>query len=550
MEYTLVSKMFTNPNGIEVLLPAPVEPKSELLFNAGVYDGAVPFKETNAGWHGYIPWTDHPQWKQLAKEILDGAQQQAIESPFKPGQAAYDDQTTKLRVTGGIVGTRFSEYFMRLGAVLYNWPAESWETIKKDKDRSMLHVLSFPYNGEATKDDIVKHVITPNPLHFVRNHGNIPIIDANTWLLELGGLVNQPKSIKFDQLKSGFPTKTVTATLVCSGTRRKEQQMEALGEFDELINAPWTEQALGTARWTGVTLKTLVDYCGGLRDEATDIEFYGADTYFKRNKPDNYIVSIPIRKMEDTIIAFEMNGELLTPTHGAPVRAVVPGYIGARSVKWLYRIKALPHPSLAPVQSEEYLYFTHQMGKHNFRWSDGFQIGGMPISSAIMSPKNGEVVYHNGKVKVTGWAYTGGTSNWVERVEVSPNGGSDWYPVSTAQLSQKFWWAWRLFAVEVPTPAQGYLDFTVRAWDGNMNTQPTLVRDGWNWDTHVTNSCHHIQIYSVNLSDPQTALRLAQLHKHGLAFEPVHKPLEMELEDEVEYLNRIREGSIRRDPVE
>ncbi|KZT62646.1 molybdopterin binding oxidoreductase [Calocera cornea HHB12733] len=546
MDFTLAAKTFSTGNSIA----KPTELTGDLSFKEGVVEGALPFKETAAGWHGYIAWHDHPDWKELAKAILDAAQKGQLESPFKPGQKAYDDQMARCNAVGGIVGSRFSEYFMRLGPVLYDWPAESWETVKKEKSRNLQHVLSFPYNGEATKDDIVKEVITPNPLHFVRNHGNIPLIDVDAWSLEFGGLVNDPKSITFGQLKSAFPIKTITCTIACSGLRRKEQQLEALGDFDELINAPWTEQALGTAKWTGVTLKTLIDYCGGLKEDATDLEFYGADTYFKRNKPDNYIVSIPVRKMEDTIIAFEMNGEPLTATHGAPVRAVVPGYIGARSVKWLFRIKALSHPSLAPAQSEEYLYFTHQTGKHNYRWSDGFQIGGMPISSAIMSPKNGEVVYHSGKIKVSGWAYTGGSDNWVERVEVSPNGGADWYAVPREGITQKYWHAWRLWTVEVPTPAQGYLDFTARAWDANMNTQPTLVRDGWNWDTHVTNSCHHIQIYSLNITDPSTAARLALLHKHSAPFEPVHVPLAVEPEDEAEYLGRIERGELGREPVE
>lgn len=78
------------------------------------------------------------------------------------------------------------------------------------------------------------------------------------------------------------------------------------------------------------------------------------------------------------------------------------GYIGARSVKWLYRIKAIEHPSDAPVQSKEYLYFQQQYGKHNQVPTAGIQIQEMPVSSAIMSPWNKEVVVHNGKVEVKG----------------------------------------------------------------------------------------------------------------------------------------------------
>lgn len=81
----------------------------------------------------------------------------------------------------------------------------------------------------------------------------------------------------------------------------------------------------------------------------------------------NYVVSVPWSKVKanEVILAWEMNDKPLPKIHGFPLRAVVFGYIGARSCKWLYRIKAIEKPSLAPVQSREYLYFQQQTGKHN-----------------------------------------------------------------------------------------------------------------------------------------------------------------------------------------
>ena len=78
----------------------------------------------------------------------------------------------------------------------------------------------------------------------------------------------------------------------------------------------------------------------------------------------NYVVSDPFSKVRinEVLLAWEMNGEPLPKIHGFSLRAVVFGYIDARSVKWLYRIKAIPHPSREPVQSREYLYFTSQVG--------------------------------------------------------------------------------------------------------------------------------------------------------------------------------------------
>lgn len=233
----------------------------------------------------------------------------------------------------------------------------------------MLHLLQFPYNGEAPKSLLIKDPITPNELHFVRNHGGIPDIDPIVFDLRMDGLVNNPKTISFADLQNGslFPRTSKLVTIQCSGTRRLEQIQEFAGEGDEMINAPWAEGAISTATWTGVSLKRVIKYCGGLKDGAKHIELYGADSYFKGGELMNYVVSVPWSKVKinEVLLAWEMNGKPLPKIHGAPLRAVVMGYIGARSVKWLYRIKAIPTPSRAPVQSREYLYFQHQYGKHN-----------------------------------------------------------------------------------------------------------------------------------------------------------------------------------------
>jgi sulfite oxidase len=116
-------------------------------------------------------------------------------------------------------------------------------------------------------------------------------------------------------------------------------------------------------------LKKVIKYCGGLKDPSASnhLEFLGADTYFKKGEVFNYAVSVPWRKVKinEVILAWEMNGEPLPKIHGYPLRTVVFGYIGARSCKWLTRINVLPHQSMAPVQKKEYLYYNSQVGKHN-----------------------------------------------------------------------------------------------------------------------------------------------------------------------------------------
>lgn len=99
----------------------------------------------------------------------------------------------------------------------------------------------------------------------------------------LDGLVKNPKTLTLAQLQDEtlFPRQTNLATIQCSGTRRLEQIAEYAGEGDEMINAPWAEGAIGTAKWTGVSLKKVIKYCGGMAEGGKHLEFYGADTYFK-----------------------------------------------------------------------------------------------------------------------------------------------------------------------------------------------------------------------------------------------------------------------------
>jgi len=233
----------------------------------------------------------------------------------------------------------------------------------------MLHLLQFPYNGEAPKRLVASQPVTPNELHFVRNHGGIPDIDAAAFDLRLDGLVNDPKKLTLADLQneSLFPRVSKLVTIQCSGTRRVEQIVQYAGEGDEMINAPWAEGAISTATWTGVSLKKVIKHCGGLKEGAKHIELFGAETYFKGGELMNYAVSVPWSKVRanEVLLAWEMNGKPLPRIHGFPLRAVVMGYIGARSVKWLYRISAIEKPTRRPVQSREYLYFQHQTGKHN-----------------------------------------------------------------------------------------------------------------------------------------------------------------------------------------
>ncbi|EHK96728.1 putative Sulfite oxidase, mitochondrial [Glarea lozoyensis 74030] len=494
-------------------------------------DPNVAFAEEKEGWKGYIEWEKYPEKRAQAASILANFK---FPPPPEFQLAPVPDTNPVLE------GIRWKLWHKAVGGTLTDVPELSWKVVLKEKHPDMLHLLQFPYNGESPKRLTTAEPITPNPLHFVRNHGGIPDIDPEKYTLELDGLVKNPQTLTLADLKNEelFPRQSNLVTIQCSGTRRIEQISEYAGEGDEMINAPWAEGAIGTAKWTGVSLKKVIKHCGGLVDGAKHLEFYGAETYFKHNEVQNYVVSVPWSKVKlnEVLLAWEMNDEPLPKIHGFPLRVVVFGYIGARSVKWLYRIKAIQKPSRAPVQSKEYLYFNGQVGKHNQTLTQGIQIQEMPVSSAIMSPWQKDVVIHDGKITVKGWAYSGG-GRWPERVEVSPDGGFLWYPVPVDNMSKKHKFAWRTWEVEIPVDAEGWTELVCRCWDNSLNTQPTFVRSAWNWGLHVTSSCHHVKIYSVNTSKPLTKMRMQEFKDKGVPFEPLTRPTEFATQSMEEYEN-------------
>ena len=271
----------------------------------------------------------------------------------------------------------------------------------------------------------------------------------------------------------------------------------------------------------------------GLKPECDGIEFIACDTVIKKNKPFNFASSVPLRKVlsGEVVLAWEMNGKPLPHIHGFPCRVLVLGHQGARSPKWIKKIIARVGPSLAPTQRKEYIWFPSQIGKHNVDYSRDMESTEWPVNSAIMAPKEGDVIVHDGWIEAMGWASAGG-GRWIERVEVSTDDGSTWTSVGDHSMSPKRYWAWRLWKVKVPVPQEGWMRLAVRAFDNSANSQPQSERTIWNWKGYLNNSIHTISIYSANATYPQTAKRLAQMKAHGQSLVPLKQTLNFDPEEE------------------
>lgn len=310
---------------------------------------------------------------------------------------------------------------------------------------------AVPLNAETPAAALCTSFLTPVGSFFVRTHGEVPVLDADTHRVVVDGDVGRPLSLSLRDLREGFAPATVTATIACAGNRRRDIDPPARGIM-------WGPGAIGTATWTGVPLREVL-HAAGPGTAARHVAFRGADTTEEADG-ERFAASVPLAKAgaPEVLLAYEMNGAPLTVEHGAPVRVVVPGWVGARSVKWLTSVTVQAGPSSSFFQAEDYTV-------------DGAQLDELPVNAAVCVPDTGDVP--SGPVRLEGWAMGSG-GRPVEAVELSTDGGRTWTAAALSTGADP--WTWRLWHADVVVP-DGAAEVVVRARDASGASQPERV--GW-----------------------------------------------------------------------
>jgi sulfite oxidase len=342
-----------------------------------------------------------------------------------------------------------------------------------------------PFNAETGRAALAEGPLTATDAFYVRGHGTVPEIDPGAWRLHVHGLVERELDLSLVTLREAFRERQVTATLQCAGNRRAG----LIAIRDIPGEAPWGPGATGTATWTGVPLADVLALAGPLR-EAAHVGFDGADLSAEpKPKPaERFGGSIPLEKAcrPEVLLAWAMNGEPLPLVHGAPLRVVVPGYIGARSVKWLERIEVRSRPWQGYFQHVVYRLLPEDGSTGP---GAGMPLGLVALNSDVLSPADGETVAI-GPLEVRGYAFAGGERH-VARVDVSLDGGASW---SQAELLDDLGpWAWRHWRITVDL-APGEHEILVRAWDSSAATQPEDEAGLWNPKGYVNNARPRIRI--------------------------------------------------------
>jgi sulfite oxidase len=330
------------------------------------------------------------------------------------------------------------------------------------------------------------HFITPVERFFTRSHAPVPAIDPDTWRLEVGGLVDRPRSFSLNELTGSFPEHTVAATLVCAGLRRDEYL--SVGPLPGEL--PWGPEPVSTGRWTGIPLADILR-AAGVSGPACHVEFVGLDQVERHGHQFGFGGSIDLDKAMsgEVLLATRLNDAPLPAPHGFPLRVIVPGWIGARHVKWLGRINLLDRPSDNYFQSRAYRVQREANPGDPRDVSAGLAMSTVPLNAAIIDPSPDQVVAA-GRVRLRGWAMGSGGSP-LTAVEVSPDGGRSWTPAQITHPGEA--WTWSFWEAEL-TLAPGDYTLTARAGDSAGTAQPPSVHETWNVKGYGNNAWYRVAI--------------------------------------------------------
>uniref|UniRef100_A0A7S4HD63 Nitrate reductase n=1 Tax=Prymnesium polylepis TaxID=72548 RepID=A0A7S4HD63_9EUKA len=361
-----------------------------------------------------------------------------------------------------------------------------------------------PFNVEPPLPALMEQgFITPASLHYVRNHGAVPKLEWDSFRLSIDGLVDAPKVFTMDDLVK-MPAREIPVTLVCAGNRRKEENLRK-----QTIGFNWGAAGHACSVWKGVLLRDVLLECGVKTpdDGANHVCFVGAESMPKGRYGTSINWFTAMDPACDVMLAYEQNGERLTPDHGYPLRLIIPGYIGGRMIKWLTEI------SVTEAESDNFFHFndnrvlpehvTAEIANAEGWWyKPDYIINELNINSAIAYPAHQELLPLEGdgqKYTVKGYCYSGGGRK-VIRVELSVDGGENWtlskltHPEKPTEYGKYWCWCFWELEVDVSELMMGEnTELLCRGWDAAMNRQPEALT--WNVMGMMNNSYFRIKVH-------------------------------------------------------
>lgn len=345
-----------------------------------------------------------------------------------------------------------------------------------------------PLNREPDLHELVASFITKEGKGYDRNHGPIPYIDAEEHRVTVNGLVKKELSLSVEDLKR-FPQKNIICALQCAGNRRHTMRTK----LKEVNGIDWFDGAVMNCSWTGPLLRDVLTSAGLNVSESSYATTHVAFACFQTPTQEDewYGASVPLSRIMNPesgiILALQMNGEPLSPKHGAPVRVITPGIAGARSVKWLDRITVQTCESENFYQRHDYKILPPEATtkEEADKWWDRVSsLQEMPVNSVIAIPACGSTVQldESGTIEVKGYALPSGSDGPIVKVEVSTDEGATWQLAELLQDQEtrgaELKWAWCLWQARVRIEKGCGKKVFSRATDKSGNTQAACPE--WN----------------------------------------------------------------------
>jgi len=337
--------------------------------------------------------------------------------------------------------------------------------------------LGLAVRNHGTPLEALRYPITPVGMHYTLSHYDIPHVEPRSWRLVIEGLVRDRLIFSLEALVAR-PTVTLSVTVECAGNGRSLLSPRP-------ISQPWRLEAVGTAVWTGIPLRTLLEEAG-IAGNATEVVFTGLDKGVRDGIEHDYAFSLPLEEalQERVILAHTMNGQPLLPQHGFPLRVVAPGWYGMVHVKWLSRITVTAEP-FRGVEQE--VYRIRQSEE-----DEGVPVTRMMVRSLMVPPGIPDFLTRTrflspGRHEVEGRAWSGYGA--IESVEVSTDGGKTWHPAKLCGDDSAFTWrSWSF----IWRADRGEHELCCRATDSAGHTQP--MTQNWNIGGMANNAVQRVRV--------------------------------------------------------
>jgi DMSO/TMAO reductase YedYZ molybdopterin-dependent catalytic subunit len=293
--------------------------------------------------------------------------------------------------------------------------------------RKFFTFAAYAYDGTEAKGFDLPPITPNNEFYDVTKNSVDPLPDPDLWRVEVAGSVTNPKTYRIEDIKA-MPSTIQETTLECISN----------GVGGHLIS---------NTMWKGVPLQQLIQ-AAGPKPDVVQIVFHGADAY-----SDDISLELAMRPI--TLLAYEMNGEPLPMRHGFPLRVIVPGMVGEKSIKWITRIELRDHAAKQ---------FYEKQG-----WGPRFEIN---TTSRFDGPDFQKSFAPGTPVNLHGMAFAG--VRGVRSVEVSADGGATWNPAEIVYRGARM--AWVQWKYQWLPAEPGVYHLVVRATDGNGLMQSAISK--------------------------------------------------------------------------